>query len=97
MHAAPARRRVVLLALLITLACLVGAGALLIDEALGRGAGPALAQPAGAPAPGASAAVDRLRAALLARWRGVLAILLRERPTPGCPEPPARSPGEPAC
>ena len=100
MHTAPARRRALLLALLALLLALAlagGAGALRPGEAPGRGAGPVLTQPAGATTPGASTAVDRLRAVLLARWRRALAALLGTGPAPGCPQPPARNPGEPAC
>ena len=96
MRATSARRRALLLALLLALACVGAASALPLDEAPG-GAGPALVQPANGPGARASATVDRLRTALLARWRGVLAGLLGSGPPPACPELPARRPSNPDC
>ena len=96
MRTALGRRRVPLLALLLTLAFACGIGALLPDDAPGRGGVPLLSQPAGPPA-GLSPGIDRLRAALLAQWRRGLAALLGSSPAPGCPEPPARNSGDPAC
>ena len=95
MHAASAHRRALLLALALAFTCLIGAGALLPDDAPGGGAVPMLAQPAGGPAAGMSAAIDRLRAELLARWRRVLAALLGNAPVTGCPAPPRAQPRRP--